>query len=582
MRSLLALSFLAVVAAHDCPIKGIVGWLKEHGEEMFETAIECKDIPAIIKKAQEHKECYAEKTTADKAAIALWYAITGLEHMNGTAGEFAKHSKVIEKVKSFATQKVIAMAHEGADKFCGNDNCMEQVNEVQSTISSCYASLACTFMGKIVPFGTCKDAMDKYMRSTMNLSIGSMCESDDIQGKPYYCAEINSNLMFKDVDCYMEMKTVGQGLGRCTPKCVQEWDALKGKSPKCSKLVTGLTQKIFENVKVLMEDIAKDAKIDMKKIADNMPKHLPTYDETCGTVDQAPTEEPTKATTQAPTNAPTEAKATTTCPVNYPTCYSDKNCISPGASARACTWRWCRAPSASSDPGNDYNYINGYDGSGFKCTGHYQASKSSNIIAGDVFRGHYACAQGRTSLEIHVDTWSALPTGRFKFSPSAESTDECYGEFHIRGYWEATTRSLTFSPSSWIKNPCGYSLVGLSGTVALDGNQFSGSITSGISGRAFMHGYGCGTFSTSKQTSKQVAKATYTKVPSGAQGCRSSSVWGNKQDYCCDAECSKCGPKAWCEKNTGGQSGVCRGEYQFCGELWRSDDAGDNGLPIVV
>lgn len=536
MRSLLALSFLAVVAAHDCPIKGIVGWLKEHGEEMFETAMECKDIPAIIKKAQEHKECYAEKTTSDKAATALWYAIAGLEHMNGTAGEFAKHSKVIEQVKSFATQKVIAMAHEGADKFCGNDNCMEQVNEVQSTISSCYASLACTFMGKIVPFGTCKDAMDKYMRSTMNLSIVSMCESDNIQGKPFYCAEINSNLMFKDVDCYMEMKTVGQGLGRCTPKCVQEWDALKEKSPKCSKLATGLTQKIFDNVKVLMEDIAKDAKIDMKKIVDNMPKHLPTYDEKCGTVDQAPIEAPTEVPTEAPTDAPTVAKATTT--------------------------------------------------------------YASNIIAGDVFHGHYAGSQrdisgafcsiwdSRTSLEIHVDTWSASPTGRFKFSPSAES--KCYGEFHISGSWDATTRSLTFSPRNWITNPCGKSLVGLSGTVALDGNQFSGSIA--------LHGYGyqhpqhphhphptaCGTFSTSKQTSKQVATATYTKVPSGAQGCRSSSVWGNRQDYCCDAECSKCGPKAWCETNTGGQSGVCRGEYQFCGELWRSDDAGDNGMPIVV
>jgi len=279
MRSLLALSFLAVVAAHDCPIKGIVGWLKEHGEEMFETAMECKDIPAIIKKAQEHKECYAEKTTADKAAVALWYAITGLEHMNGTAGEFAKHSNVIEKVKSFAAQKVIAMAHEGADKFCGNDNCMDQVNEMESTISTCYASLACTFMSKIVPLGTCKDAMDKYMRSTMNLSVGSMCESDDLQGKPFYCAEVTSDFMYKDFDCYLETTKSG---ATCTPKCVQEWDAFKAKAPKCTKLVTGLTQKVFDNVKVLMEDISKDAKIDMKKMIDNMPKHLPTYDETCG------------------------------------------------------------------------------------------------------------------------------------------------------------------------------------------------------------------------------------------------------------------------------------------------------------
>jgi len=31
----------------------------------------------------------------------------------------------------------------------------------------------------------------------------------------------------------------------------------------------------------MLEDMAKDAKIDMKKIIDSMPKHLPTYDEKC-------------------------------------------------------------------------------------------------------------------------------------------------------------------------------------------------------------------------------------------------------------------------------------------------------------
>jgi hypothetical protein len=282
MRSLLALTLLAAVAAHDCPIAGIIGWMKEHGAEVFETAKECKDVPAIIHKAKANKDCYAEKSTADKAAVALWYAITGLEHMNGTIGEFAKHSQKIAKLKSFATMKVIAMAHEGADKFCGNDNCVDQVKEVQSTIASCYASLACNFMGKIVPFGTCKNAMDKYMETSMQISTASMCKSDSMQGKPYYCTELNSGLVFKDFDCFMEMKKASSPGAKCTPKCVDEWDTAKKKMPKCSKILTDFTQQIYENVKSMLGDMAKDAKIDMKKIIDSMPKHLPTYDETCG------------------------------------------------------------------------------------------------------------------------------------------------------------------------------------------------------------------------------------------------------------------------------------------------------------
>jgi len=282
MRSLFALALLTVVAAGDSPISGIIGWLKEHRAELVETVEECKNIPAIITKAKANKDCYAEKSTEDKAAVALWYAITGLEHLNGLISEWVKHSPMMDELKDFATTKAIAVAHEGADKFCGNDNCTDQVKEVQSTIASCYASLACTFMDKIVPFGTCKNAIDKYMDTTMQLATGSMCKSDDIEGKTYYCAEMNSNLMFRDFDCFMEMKKAASPGATCTSKCVKEWNATKVNMPKCAKIISDMTQVIYDNIKIMLGDMAKDAKIDMQKIIDGMPKHLPTYDETCG------------------------------------------------------------------------------------------------------------------------------------------------------------------------------------------------------------------------------------------------------------------------------------------------------------
>lgn len=207
--------------------------------------------------------------------------------MNGKISEFVKKSKALSKIKSFATAKVISKAHKGLDQFCGSDECMAQVTQLQSTISSCYASVTCDFMGKVVPFKTCKAAMEKYMLSTMNVSTGSMCDSEIVDGKAYYCGELNADLMYKDFDCSMERMSAAQKHGaaqkpgECTPKCMQEWQVAKVKVPKCSNIVSSMTQQIYDNVKTLLKDIAADAKIDVKKILDNMPAHLPTYEEHC-------------------------------------------------------------------------------------------------------------------------------------------------------------------------------------------------------------------------------------------------------------------------------------------------------------
>jgi hypothetical protein len=279
MRSLLALVLLGAVSAHECPIAGIISWLKEHGEEVLETLDECKDVPSILRNfKQEVKGCYAEKSTADKAALGLWYAITGLEHINGTIGEFVKHSPMIERIKRLATRKSMASTHESVAKMCGSAKCEDKVVAVQSTIASCYASLSCNFMGKLIPFTPCKVAMDKYMKSAMALSMQSMCQSDVVRGKTFYCSELNQGGMMRDVDCFWERTRMQE----CTPKCKKEWTFAKRVAPKCSKVLTDMPEHMMKNVKTMFEDMAKDAKIDMSDIVKHLPEHLPTYDDKCG------------------------------------------------------------------------------------------------------------------------------------------------------------------------------------------------------------------------------------------------------------------------------------------------------------
>jgi len=64
------------------------------------------------------------------------------------------------------------------------------------------------------------------------------------------------------------------------------------------------------------------------------------------------------------------------CPVKYPRCDTSRNCVVSGGilAASACRSRngWCKAPHASTPPGNEYNWIDGYDNFGSHCLGDYQ------------------------------------------------------------------------------------------------------------------------------------------------------------------------------------------------------------------
>lgn len=293
MRGALSFALLAAVAAEqphrECPIKKIIEWIQEHGPEVTDSIQECKDVPSIIMKAKAKTGCFAQRSVADKAAVGLWYAITGLEHMNNTKlSDFAKHSLLMKGIKKFSEERAISMAHEGASLFCGNTTCVDTVKEVQTKISSCYAAIGCSFWDKALPRDSCKSAVDKYMQSTITIATESMCKFDEartwrhpIDGAKVYCGELQNTLMFEDVDCFMERQQAAGPLAKCTPQCMKEWDQAKYHMPKCSKIIEDMPNQIFDQVKVMLTDMSKDSKIDMKKIIDSLPKHLPTYDDKC-------------------------------------------------------------------------------------------------------------------------------------------------------------------------------------------------------------------------------------------------------------------------------------------------------------
>ncbi len=57
----------------------------------------------------------------------------------------------------------------------------------------------------------------------------------------------------------------------------------------------------------------------------------------------------------------------------------------------------------------------------------------------------------------------------------------CAGEYSLTGVWVSETQRWTLSPAAWLTNPCGYVMVGFSGTIDVVAGlrRFSGRVVGG-------------------------------------------------------------------------------------------------------
>ncbi len=98
--------------------------------------------------------------------------------------------------------------------------------------------------------------------------------------------------------------------------------------------------------------------------------------------------------------------------------------------------------------------------------------------SGQVWIGGYlGCPQGATDLTLRVESVSAMEVSAiFEFS---YVPDDVFGQYYVRGAYEAATRSIRLDPVSWIVEPVDYVMVGMNGRVTGDGEFYSGQITAG-------------------------------------------------------------------------------------------------------
>ncbi len=103
------------------------------------------------------------------------------------------------------------------------------------------------------------------------------------------------------------------------------------------------------------------------------------------------------------------------------------------------------------------------------------------------YNGHYFCAQGLTSLTIQFlrPESGSEAAAIFNFGPSYANQSVPVGAFLLGGTVDLSAGKLDLHPLSWISQPPGYVMVGLSGTSSDGGITFEGTMEGGAGCTAF-------------------------------------------------------------------------------------------------
>ena len=109
------------------------------------------------------------------------------------------------------------------------------------------------------------------------------------------------------------------------------------------------------------------------------------------------------------------------------------------------------------------------------------------MAGGQIWLGSYICTQGSTGLQLQivdVDPQSGVVNALFSFDTGFGSDSGCTGRYQLSGTLvdepggrPGTVRTLTLSPEGgtsstegWMENTCGYTSVGMTGTISVADN----------------------------------------------------------------------------------------------------------------
>lgn len=114
-------------------------------------------------------------------------------------------------------------------------------------------------------------------------------------------------------------------------------------------------------------------------------------------------------------------------------------------------------------------------GGGAASTSHAAPPSGCGILPNSQYTGRYLCAQGWTDMTLTViDVEGNRVRMQGEFHHAASNTT---GAYLLRGFCFPSSRRMVLSPQAWVRQPPGYTMVGMSGFVTNNGQSFAGRMT---------------------------------------------------------------------------------------------------------
>mmetsp|Transcript_39013 Transcript_39013/g.91867 ORF Transcript_39013/g.91867 Transcript_39013/m.91867 type:complete len:307 (-) Transcript_39013:327-1247(-) len=265
-------------------LQGVIQWLKQHGEEVLDTADSCINVAKDIEMLEEQQCNDQAKQRQSVAGLAVWGVIEGLEHTECPIAKELAHSTAAQSAKAMAEAAVEEAVHLQLDGFCQNPQCTRVMNNFESSYSQCYGSSLCAAMAKsdFISYEDCKPTMIGYIHLAMSAQKHMICQKEATGD--YFCAQEAPELLFKNPACYVKLFNVTLDEEYCKEheECMTMWKQAQIEHPACTEAMhaqqTDRIQLAFGLMSALLAH-AKDPEV--RKQAKHLPTGVPVFVDTC-------------------------------------------------------------------------------------------------------------------------------------------------------------------------------------------------------------------------------------------------------------------------------------------------------------
>eukprot|EP00435_Cladocopium_sp_Y103_P027744 s2739_g6.t2 len=201
-----AVSALAITAVTaDSILDGALAWIKTNGQEANSSLNEhARNTESI----GHHSALCCSGQDCLWIALQVWSGLQprrlgclcclGFAGVPGVcgfpAGVELKNSSFVQSAKDQTIKAFQATNHDNLEKFCGQPDCVNGVEDLEKEYGTCYGGTLCASMSENFDYAKCKAAMEDNLPKSFRSQEHSACAKDG----DFYCAQQLASLLMQN------------------------------------------------------------------------------------------------------------------------------------------------------------------------------------------------------------------------------------------------------------------------------------------------------------------------------------------------------------------------------------------------